>query len=109
MSMVEINDKVFQMRVSEEFLQRIDGWRRDQPGIPSRAESIRRLVEMSLGPTAPPPRSDDIQALASQHVPAAVDALRQMANDPNESATARKKAAKVLARRGLSAEPGEDM
>ena len=40
--------KVFQMRASEEFLARIDDWRRVQPDIPSRAEAIRRLVELAL-------------------------------------------------------------
>lgn len=37
-------DKHFQMRASQEFLDLIDDWRRTQPDIPSRAESIRRLV-----------------------------------------------------------------
>lgn len=37
-------DKHFQMRVSQEFLDLIDDWRRKQPEIPSRAQAIRRLV-----------------------------------------------------------------
>ncbi len=37
--------KLFQMRTDEGFLERLDEWRRHQPGIPSRAESVRRLVE----------------------------------------------------------------
>ena len=51
------NDRVFQMRVSEDFLRSIDDWRRQQPGLPSRAEAIRRLTEAGLGKTpasAPP-------------------------------------------------------
>jgi hypothetical protein len=44
-----LNDKQFQMRISEEFLARIDEWRRAQPDIPGRAEAIRRLVEIALG------------------------------------------------------------
>jgi hypothetical protein len=32
------------MRLSQEFLAAIDEWRRKQPDIPNRAESIRRLV-----------------------------------------------------------------
>jgi hypothetical protein len=46
--------KVFQMRASEEFLRRIDDWRREQPDLPSRAESIRRLVEIALNPSPTP-------------------------------------------------------
>jgi hypothetical protein len=43
-----MQDKTFQMRVSEDFLRAIDDWRRKQPDLPSRAEAIRRLVEMAL-------------------------------------------------------------
>ncbi len=43
-----LNDKQFQMRASENFLARIDDWRRAQPDIPGRAEAIRRLVEIAL-------------------------------------------------------------
>ena len=39
-----MQDKTFQMRVSEDFLNQIDDWRRKQPDLPSRAEAIRRLV-----------------------------------------------------------------
>jgi metal-responsive CopG/Arc/MetJ family transcriptional regulator len=39
----------FEMRVSKEFLAAIDGWRRHQADLPSRAEAIRRLVEQALG------------------------------------------------------------
>jgi len=37
-------DKNFQMRVSQGFLDLIDDYRREQADLPSRAESIRRLV-----------------------------------------------------------------
>jgi len=36
------------MRVSSDWLQKIDGWRRTQADLPSRAEAIRRLVGMGL-------------------------------------------------------------
>ena len=42
------NDKQFQMRVSEQFLKKLDKWRRKQPDLPGRAEAIRRLVELAL-------------------------------------------------------------
>ena len=38
----------FQMRVSSDWLDLIDGWRRTQTDLPSRAEAIRRLVGMGL-------------------------------------------------------------
>jgi hypothetical protein len=46
--MTLINDKPFQMRASKEFLAKIDDWRRTQLDLPSRAEAIRRLVEIGL-------------------------------------------------------------
>jgi hypothetical protein len=39
-------DRPFQMRVSEAFLRTVDDWRRRQKDLPSRAEAIRRLVEL---------------------------------------------------------------
>lgn len=46
--MDEKKDHAFQMRVSTEFLRTIDDWRRVQPDLPSRAEAIRRLIELGL-------------------------------------------------------------
>ncbi len=43
-----IQDRPFQMRLSNEFLRRLDEWRRRQPDLPSRAESIRRLTTAML-------------------------------------------------------------
>ncbi len=37
-----------QMRVSDNFLETIDDWRRNQPDMPARAEAIRRLVKLGL-------------------------------------------------------------
>jgi hypothetical protein len=58
--MGRIANKVFQMRATEEWLRRIDDWRRIQPDLPPRAEAIRRLVEIALNVSAPkkPPRQD---------------------------------------------------
>jgi hypothetical protein len=36
------------MRASEDFLKAIDKWRAKQEDKPSRAEAIRRLVELGL-------------------------------------------------------------
>jgi hypothetical protein len=43
-----IQDRPFQMRLSGEFLGRLDDWRRKQPDLPSRAEAIRRLTTAML-------------------------------------------------------------
>ena len=40
-------DRVFQMRVSEQFLRMVDDWRRSETDLPPRAEAIRRLVELA--------------------------------------------------------------
>jgi len=40
-------DRPFQMRVSEDFLRIVDDWRRGQTDLPSRAEAIRRMVELA--------------------------------------------------------------
>jgi hypothetical protein len=41
-------DRPFQMRVSESFLRMVDDWRRGQLDVPSRAEAIRRMVELAI-------------------------------------------------------------
>ena len=43
-----IQDRPFQMRLSGEFLERLDEWRSKQPEPPSRAEAIRRLTAAML-------------------------------------------------------------
>ena len=40
-------NRPFQMRVSESFLRTVDDWRRGQIDVPSRAEAIRRMVELA--------------------------------------------------------------
>lgn len=40
--------RLYHMVVSDDFVQRIDDWRRRQHDIPSRAEAIRRLVSRGL-------------------------------------------------------------
>jgi len=46
-----VQDRPFQMRVTEEFLRTVDDWRRKQPDLPSRAEAIRRLVDQAVKPS----------------------------------------------------------
>jgi hypothetical protein len=38
----------FEIRMDPELVERIDRWRSRQPGVPTRAEAIRRLVESML-------------------------------------------------------------
>jgi hypothetical protein len=38
----------FELRIPADFFQAIDSWRRRQEDLPSRAEAIRRLVELGL-------------------------------------------------------------
>jgi hypothetical protein len=43
-----IQDRLFQMRLSVQFLERLDEWRLKQVDGPSRAEAIRRLTTAML-------------------------------------------------------------
>jgi hypothetical protein len=45
------------VRVDEEFLKRIDDWRRKQEDLPGRPEAIRRLVEIGLKAHTPEPKA----------------------------------------------------
>lgn len=53
----------FEMRAPNDWLVKVDEWRRQQPDIPSRAEAIRRLVDLALSEqeaaskSSPPPSS----------------------------------------------------
>jgi hypothetical protein len=46
--MPRVQTHLFQMRVSQPFLKKVDDWRRVQPDLPARAEAIRRLVDKAL-------------------------------------------------------------
>jgi metal-responsive CopG/Arc/MetJ family transcriptional regulator len=41
-------DQRVQLIASKELMIRVDSWRRDLPGLPSRSEAIRRLIEAGL-------------------------------------------------------------
>jgi hypothetical protein len=93
------------MRATDEFLRRIDDWRREQPDIPSRAKSIRRLVETALGPERARVVGTDVRSLAREYGPEALDALREVARDPAAPLSARKLAHSALRTRGISEKP----
>lgn len=46
MENTEIKTTRFEMRASVEWVARVDNWRRRQPSIPSRADAIRKLVDV---------------------------------------------------------------
>lgn len=46
--MAETASTRFEMRAGNDWLRKLDGWRRDQADLPPRAEAIRRLVELGL-------------------------------------------------------------
>jgi hypothetical protein len=41
-------DETFNMRVPGDTLRRVDEWRRRTPDLPTRAEAVRRLIEIGL-------------------------------------------------------------
>ncbi|MVT69438.1 ribbon-helix-helix protein, CopG family [Bradyrhizobium pachyrhizi] len=42
------NDPVRTLRLSDEFIEKVDHWAAEQEDAPGRSEAIRRLVEMGL-------------------------------------------------------------
>jgi len=40
-------DDILHMRVSADFWQLVDDWRREQPDIPVRSEAVRRMVRIA--------------------------------------------------------------
>lgn len=43
-----LKNERMQLVVSDEFIKRVDDWRRKQLELPSRSEAVRRLVEKGL-------------------------------------------------------------
>ena len=41
-------DTTLSLPISKEMVEAIDRWRGQQPGVPSRSEAIRRMVQHSL-------------------------------------------------------------
>ena len=72
----------------DELMDRIDVWSADQEDRPSRAEAIRRLVEMALaGKKNPPARySEKVAAKARELASKAIDGLIDPSAPANEKA-----------------------
>jgi hypothetical protein len=82
----------FKMRFDPEMLTRIDRWRRDQPDLPPRAESIRRLVEQALASTkAKGRRSVAATESASAMAGRTIDRLSDTSAPDVEQATRKKR------------------
>lgn len=56
-------NKPLHVRCPPDFLERLDDWRRHQPEIPSRSESVRRLVDDALAFVNTDPDADQRDAL----------------------------------------------
>jgi hypothetical protein len=61
-----VANKVFQMRATDDWLRRLDDWRRQQPSIPARAEAIRQLVEIGIEAKGQIKSADTRQARSSR-------------------------------------------
>jgi hypothetical protein len=81
----KLHDTPFQMRASDEFLKSIDKWRAKQAEKPSRAEAIRRLVELGLSTSASTrPLSLKANAKATELAANAIDRKLDPAASPEE-------------------------
>lgn len=60
-----IQATLFQMRASAAFLKSVDKWRVDQDDKPSRAEAVRRLVELGFTVTLKASPSERLSAARS--------------------------------------------
>ena len=82
----QVQSTPFQMRASPEFLKSVDKWRAKQEDKPSRAEAIRRLVELGLTvkasarPVSKPGRRLRAQDLAKT----AIDKMSDPSASPEE-------------------------
>jgi len=81
------------MRASPEFLKSVDKWRAKQEDKPSRAEAIRRLVELGLTVKAParPLGKPDRKLRAAELAAKAIDKIGDPAAPPEERAQRRRR------------------
>jgi hypothetical protein len=85
-------DPVRAIRLSDEFLAKVDAWAAQQDGEPGRSEAIRRLVELGLTvrvkpKQAPAGRADRAKELASK----AIDGLTVDTADDDEKASRKRR------------------
>jgi hypothetical protein len=85
-------DPVRAIRLSDEFLEKVDGWAAKQADEPARSEAIRRLVELGLTvKTRPkqsaPARAERAKALAAK----VIDSLSADGDDVEETASRKRR------------------
>src|SRR5688500_4704769 len=49
-----VKSERFEMRLDEDVLERVDRWRGEQDDVPSRAEAMRRLIELGMAESSGP-------------------------------------------------------
>jgi hypothetical protein len=89
-------DPVRAIRLSDEFLGKVDGWAAKQDDEPGRSEAIRRLVELGLTvKTSAPPASKPARASRARELAAeAIDKMIDPSAPPEERAQRRRRLTK---------------
>jgi hypothetical protein len=89
-----IQSAPFQMRASPEFLKSVDKWRAKQEDKPSRAEAIRRLVEIGLTVTPKTRPTERARVRAAELAVKAIDKIGDPTAHPEEHAQRRRRLTK---------------
>jgi hypothetical protein len=75
------------LRVDDEFLKKLDDWRRKQDGLPGRPEAVRQLVELGLTVKRPTrPKSQKASKRAAELAANVIDRHIDAAAPPEERA-----------------------
>ncbi len=82
----------FEMRATRRWLAALDDWRRNQPGLPSRGEAIRRLVDTALSPDLARPHDPKSRARAKALAESEVDKALASSGHHDDVKHKRKKA-----------------
>jgi hypothetical protein len=90
------NDPVRAIRLSDDFLAKVDRWAGKQDDAPGRSEAIRRLVELGLTVKAParPVSKPDRRLRAAELAAKAIDKIVDPAAPPEERAQRRRRLTK---------------
>lgn len=83
-----IHSTLFQMRASTPFLKSVDNWRAAQDDNPSRAEAVRRLVELGLTIGSKDPLPSHGQKLRAREMAGkAIDRMTDATAHPHDQAS----------------------
>jgi hypothetical protein len=90
-----IQDKSLNLRVSEDFIALVDRWRAKQPDKPTRAEAIRRLVELGLTVKTKAKQPSAARAVRAKELATkAIDKIIDSSAPPEERAERRRRLTK---------------